>query len=164
MRSILKIVGVTSCGFLLCLGLSRCAVSAPDEMKASQSAERIGGQAGLAAHLENREVGAGQSAERIGGQAGLQGVVADQSAEQSVATPCGSNYTCLIDTAFQYRREAEQLSALAQRYEIEAEVKARELGQDAEQVKRNHDLAMQYRSKAQEADELARRYSSQLPH
>ena len=183
MRSILKIVGVTSCGFLLCLGLSRCAVSAPDEMKASQSAERIGGQAGLAAHLEKREVGAGQSAERIGGQAGLETyletreVGAGQSAEriggqagltgvvadQSVATPCGSNYTCLKDTAFQYRREAEQLNALAQLYESEAETKAGELGQDAEQVKRNHDLAMQYRSKAQEADELARRYSSQLP-
>src|SRR5947208_1410720 len=124
MISIPKIVGVMSCGFLLCLGLSGCAASARDEMKAGQSGERIGGQAGLKGEQEK-----------------LEGV-ADQSAEQPVATPCGSNYTCLKDTAFQYRQQAEQLSALAQHYEIEAEEKARELGQDAEQVKRNHDLAM----------------------
>jgi hypothetical protein len=71
MIAISKIVGVMSCGFLLCLGLSGNAVSAADEMKASQSAERIGGQAGLKGKL----MGAAghQSAERIGGQAGLRG-------------------------------------------------------------------------------------------
>lgn len=81
-----------------------------------------------------------------------------------VATSCGSNYTCLSDTAFQYRQQAAQLSALAQRYEIEAEAKARELGKDAEQVKHNRDLAMQYWSEAQKADEMALEYRSQLPH
>ena len=58
MVAIPKIVGVMSCGVLLCLGLSGCAASARDEMKASQSAERIGGQAGLEAHLTMQEVGA----------------------------------------------------------------------------------------------------------
>ena len=36
MVSILKVVGLMSCGFLLCLGLSNAA-SAADEMKAGQS-------------------------------------------------------------------------------------------------------------------------------
>jgi hypothetical protein len=106
MISIPKIVGVMSCGFLLCLGLSGCAASAADEMKADeyggrmggqggqedklekrevgagQSADRIGGQAGQEGHLEKREVGAGESAERIGGQGGLEG---DQVKREGVA-------------------------------------------------------------------------------
>lgn len=80
------------------------------------------------------------------------------------ATSCGSNYTCLKDTAFGYHQQAAKLTALAQRYEVEAEAKARELGQNAEQVKQSRDLAMQYWSEAQQADEMARQYSSQLPH
>ena len=49
MVSILKVVGVLSCGFLLCLGLSHAvqaddAASAQDEMKADQSDRRQGGQ------------------------------------------------------------------------------------------------------------------------
>lgn len=83
---------------------------------------------------------------------------------QPVSTSCGGNYTCLKDTAFEYRQQAERLTALAQRYEIEADAKAAELGQEAEQVKRSRDLAMQYRSEAREADEMARQYRSQLPH
>lgn len=81
-----------------------------------------------------------------------------------LATSCGSNYTCLKDMTFQYRLQAAQLSGLAQRYEIEAEAKSRELGQEAEQVKHHRDLAAQYWSEAQQADELARQYRSQLPH
>jgi hypothetical protein len=51
MISIPKVVGLMSCGFLLCLGLSNAAqagnaASAADEMKAGQS-DRKGGQAGL---------------------------------------------------------------------------------------------------------------------
>jgi hypothetical protein len=49
MVSIPKVVGVLSCGFLLCLGLSNAsqaenAASAADEMKADQSDRRQGGQ------------------------------------------------------------------------------------------------------------------------
>ena len=49
MISIPKIVGVLSCGFLLCIGLSNeaqadNAASAQDEMKADQSDRRQGGQ------------------------------------------------------------------------------------------------------------------------
>lgn len=83
---------------------------------------------------------------------------------QALTTSCGSSYSCLQDTAMQYRQQAAQLSALAQRYEMESEAKARELGKDAEQVKRSHDLARQYWSEAQEADEMARQYRNQLPH
>ena len=46
MVAIPKLVGVISCGALLCLGLSGHAVSAGDVTKAGQSGERIGGQAG----------------------------------------------------------------------------------------------------------------------
>jgi hypothetical protein len=83
---------------------------------------------------------------------------------QPSVSSCASNYTCLSDRAFHYRQQAAQLSALAQRYEIEAEAKARELGNDSEQVKRNRDLAMQFWAEAQQADELARQYRNQLPH
>ncbi len=50
-----KIVGVMFCSFLLSLGLSGCAASTSNEMKAGQSAERIGGQAGLKADEEKLE-------------------------------------------------------------------------------------------------------------
>ena len=45
MVSIPKVIGLTSCSFLLCLGLSNAAL-ATDDMKAGQP-ERQGGQAGL---------------------------------------------------------------------------------------------------------------------
>jgi hypothetical protein len=46
MIAIPKIVGVMSCGVLLCLGLLGNAESAPAGMEAGQSGERVGGQAG----------------------------------------------------------------------------------------------------------------------
>jgi hypothetical protein len=81
-----------------------------------------------------------------------------------LATSCGTNYECLRGIEFQYRQQAAEFSSLAQQYEIEAEAKSRELGQDAEQVKRHRELASQYRSEAQQADELARQYRMQMPH
>jgi hypothetical protein len=83
---------------------------------------------------------------------------------QQVSSPCGADYTCLSNAALQYHQQAAQLSALAERYEIEANVKANQLGKDAEEVKRHRDLAQQYRSEADAADDLARQYRSQLPH
>jgi hypothetical protein len=44
MRSLSKIVGAISCGFLLCLGLSGIAAAAVDKLKADQSDRRQGGQ------------------------------------------------------------------------------------------------------------------------
>ena len=46
MLSIAKVVGVMSCGFLLCLGLSGTAALAADDMQLGPSGERIGGQSG----------------------------------------------------------------------------------------------------------------------
>lgn len=46
MSSIPKVVGVMSCAFLLCLGLSGNAALATDEMQPGQSPDRKGGQAG----------------------------------------------------------------------------------------------------------------------
>ncbi len=78
--------------------------------------------------------------------------------------PCGTDYSCLSDAVFQYRHQADQLNALAQRYEIEADVQAKQAGAETEEVKRNRTLARQYRTEAREADDLARQYRSQLPH
>src|SRR5262245_55492051 len=78
MGSLPKIVSVMSCGFLLCLGLSftvpaGIAVSATDKMKADQSGERIGGQAGLGYDQPKRERVAARAGERIDSQAGQNG-------------------------------------------------------------------------------------------
>lgn len=82
---------------------------------------------------------------------------------QPVTTSCGTNYSCMKDMAFQYRQQAAQLSAIAQRYEMDAAARAADPGQDTE-VKHQRELAAQYRSEAKEADELAHEYFSQLPH
>ena len=92
------------------------------------------------------------------------GGCATEKTQSMAAASCGNNYTCLTNSAFEYKQQAAMLTALAERYELEAQAKTRELGQDAEQVKRNHELAMQYWSEAQKADETARQYRSELPH
>jgi hypothetical protein len=85
MVAIPKIVGVISCGFLLCFGLSGNATSAADGTKAGQAGERIGGQAGRGyepVQQIGEQAGRGyypgkqervptHAGERIGGQAGL---------------------------------------------------------------------------------------------
>jgi hypothetical protein len=65
MVSIPKVVGVLSCGFLLCIGLSNVAqadnaASAQDEMKADQSDRRQGGQEAGEQQM-NDDVTGGQS-------------------------------------------------------------------------------------------------------
>ena len=73
MLSIPKVVGVMTCGFLLCLGLSGNTALATDEMQPGQFRERIGGQAGLKADEEKLKGIADSAAPRVGGQAGLKG-------------------------------------------------------------------------------------------
>jgi hypothetical protein len=47
MLTLSKVVGVMSCGFMLCLGLSStAALAADDNMQLGPSGERIGGQSG----------------------------------------------------------------------------------------------------------------------
>lgn len=65
MVSIPKVVGVLSCGFLLCLGLSTAAQA--DEMKGGQDSKK-----GEQDKLKKDDMKAGQSA-RKGGQAGVKG-------------------------------------------------------------------------------------------
>jgi hypothetical protein len=84
--------------------------------------------------------------------------------QQTSLAPCGSDYSCIKDLAFQYRQQAEQLSAIAQRYEHEAALKSAQAGNDAEDIKRQHELAQQYFSESQKADDLAQQYRRQLPH
>ena len=90
MLSISKVVGVMSCGFLLCLGLSGTAALAADDMQLGPSGERIGGQSGHRGDEDKLKGVAGDSSgKRIGGQAGhrsdedkLQGVVGDSSGKR----------------------------------------------------------------------------------
>ena len=84
--------------------------------------------------------------------------------QQTTLAPCGSDYSCNKDMAFQYRQQAEQLRAVAQRYEHEAALKGTQAGHDAGEVKRQRALAHQYFSEAEKADELAQQYRRQLPH
>ena len=85
MVAIFKIVGVTSCGFLLCLGLSGNVASAADAMKACQAGERIGGQAGRGYEpvKQQEHIAAIQAGERIGGQAGRGYEPVEQIGEQA---------------------------------------------------------------------------------
>lgn len=73
MLSIPKVVGIMSCGFLLCLGLSGTAALATDEMQPGQPPDRIGGQAGLKGYEEKLKGVADSAAPRVGGQGGLKG-------------------------------------------------------------------------------------------
>jgi hypothetical protein len=74
MSSIPRVVGIMSCGFLLCLGLSGTAALATDEMQPGQPPDRIGGQAGLkSAEDKLKGVAADTAVPRVGGQAGLKG-------------------------------------------------------------------------------------------
>jgi hypothetical protein len=70
MVSIPTVVGVITCGFLLCLGLSNTAqgdyaASAADEMKAGQS---VSSKAGLPAHLVKGEEGKQKDVRAIRGE------------------------------------------------------------------------------------------------
>jgi hypothetical protein len=84
MRSIPKVVGVMSCVFLLCLGLSGTAALATDEMQPGQPPDRKGGQAGLKGAEEKlKGVAADTADHRMGGQAGHKG--AEDMLERSPA-------------------------------------------------------------------------------
>jgi hypothetical protein len=68
MLSIFKVVGVMSCGFLLCLGLSGTAALAADDMQLGPSGERIGGQSGHRGDEDKLKGVAGDaSGKRMGG-------------------------------------------------------------------------------------------------
>lgn len=85
-------------------------------------------------------------------------------ASSSVDTACGSNYHCTRDLMFQYRQQATDLTMMAQRYAREADLKARELGQNSAEVKKDQEIAKKFWAQAQEADQRAREYQYQLPH
>ena len=85
-------------------------------------------------------------------------------ASDTAATACGADYHCARDLMFQYRQQARELSMIAERYAREADIKARELGQDSEQVRSSQEMARKFWLQAQEADELAHEYQNQLPH
>ncbi|MGH7181160.1 MAG: hypothetical protein ACREJN_04180 [Nitrospiraceae bacterium] len=71
MAAIQKIIGVMSCGVLLCLGLSGYALLAVDVLQAGQSGDRIGGQAGRGyEQVKQQHIAVTHAGERIGGQAG----------------------------------------------------------------------------------------------
>ena len=72
MRFILSTIKVTVCGVFLFLSLSSVATADTTHAKADQSADRIGGQAGVQAPIERRTITAESlGGMRVGGQAGL---------------------------------------------------------------------------------------------
>ena len=73
---------------------------------------------------------------------------------------CGNDYSCLSDMAFRYRQQADELSKLAQRYELEAAA----MTEDDQAAKQRRDRAQAFRVEAKQADELAQEYRNQLPH
>ena len=74
MLPIHKVVGVMSCVFVLCLGLSGTAALATDVMQPGQPPDRKGGQAGMKGPEEKlKGVAADTAAKRTGGQAGMKG-------------------------------------------------------------------------------------------
>jgi len=79
-------------------------------------------------------------------------------------TPCGADYDCMRDLMFHYRSQAIDLKMMAERYEREADFKAKELGWNSSEVKNSREMAKNYWKRAQEADQLARDYQYQLPH
>ena len=73
MRSILSMIKVVVCGVFLFLSLLCVATAATTHAQADQSADRIGGQAGLQTPIERRMiVDDSLGGMRVGGQAGLQ--------------------------------------------------------------------------------------------
>ena len=73
MESISKIVGVLSCGFLLCLGLSSAAqaddtASPADKLKAAQSDRRQGGQEAGEQHMNDVQGGQSKGGKTVTGE------------------------------------------------------------------------------------------------
>lgn len=73
MASILKTIGVLSCGFLLCLGLSNAAqadnaASSVDKLKADQSDRRQGGQEAGEKQMNDMEGGQSKDGTSIKGE------------------------------------------------------------------------------------------------
>jgi hypothetical protein len=89
---------------------------------------------------------------------------APTGAGETGATACGADYHCMRDLMFHYRSQATDLKMMAEHYEREAALKAKELGKDAAEVKKTEEKAKKFWAQAQEADQLAREYQYQLPH
>jgi len=73
MVSIPKTIGILSCGFLLCLGLSNAAqadhaASSADKLKADQSDRRQGGQEAGEQHMNDMEGGQSEGSKTIKGE------------------------------------------------------------------------------------------------
>jgi len=84
MSSIPKVIGVMSCAFLLCLGLSGNVALATDEMQPGQSPDRKGGQSGMKGPEDKlKGLAADDADHRMGGQAGHKG--AEDMLERSPA-------------------------------------------------------------------------------
>jgi hypothetical protein len=77
---------------------------------------------------------------------------------------CGADYRCVRDQMFHYRQQARELGSMAERYEREAAIHAKEFGQDSDQAKQSWALAEKFWMQAREADHLAHEFLYQLPH
>jgi CHASE1-domain containing sensor protein len=65
---------------------------------------------------------------------------------------------------WQYRTQASELRQAAYRYELEAAVQARTVGEDSDAVRRSLQLVKEFSAAADQADELMLQYERQVPH
>jgi len=68
------------------------------------------------------------------------------------------------ELAFTYRRQADEITELARRIELEASVSSRQLGQSPQESTRRLTEMKGLLAAAEEADQLARTYARQVPH
>ncbi len=93
----------------------------------------------------------------------LAGCASDVS--QSHTAACNAaDYRCMSQASFQYQQQAERYSALADRYQQEADFQATQLGENAPEVQKQRTLAKQYWAEWEQADALARQFRQELPH
>ena len=101
----------------------------------------------------------------IGALVGLIGLLTGCAGhEYYTGNVCGSDYRCMKDQMFQYRQQATQLNIIADRYALDADMKAQELGQNSDEARKSQEMATKLSQQAQEADQLAHQYQRQLPH
>ncbi|WP_447972222.1 hypothetical protein [Nitrospira sp. Kam-Ns4a] len=84
--------------------------------------------------------------------------------EPRAAAPDSVRSQSPSEKAFQYRRQAAELSDMAGRFKREAEWYAQRGDRYAEEVRHKRDLARELRARAAEAEIRAREYREQVPH
>jgi hypothetical protein len=88
-----------------------------------------------------------------------------QPVNSGTDTPAGSfSQSQAARLAWEYRKQTNELHEAARRYELEALVKAKTLGEDSDAVRRSRQLAKEFSAAAEQVDERRFEYQRQVPH